>query len=201
MEMGLAIPSENEERDPLQAAALRARAGEAGAFEDLVTLSDLKILGLAWRLLGDRDLAKDAAQEVYLRIHRSLGSFRPSDSFRAWMNRITVHVCFDLMRKRGPFTARLDDLESELALHSGADHAEEALLLDQRRTFVQRALQSLGPAERAALVLRDLEGLSAEEVGRALGIKAATVRGHASTARAKLQALCARWTSNPGRQP
>lgn len=189
MEEGIAVPSRAATEDPIQAAALRARGGDAIAFEELVALTDLKILGLAWRLLGDRDLARDAAQEVYLRLHRSLGSFRPTESFRAWSHRITVNVCFDLMRKRGPF---MDPIEESEVAHPGADHAEEALLLDQRRALVQRALASLGPAERAAIVLRDMEGLSTEEAARVLGVKPATLRGQVSIARAKLQALCAK---------
>ena len=199
MEEWLAAPSGTSGREPLDAVMLRVRKGDPGAFEELMALTDLKVLGVAWRLLGDRDLAKDAAQEVYLRIHRSLGSYRPSESFRAWMHRITVNVCFDLMRKRGPRMASFDDLDCLDHAHPGAEQADEALLLDQRRALVRRALQSLSPAERAALVLRDIEGFSTEETAKALGVRPATVRGQISNARAKVQTFCARWTSpNPG---
>jgi len=199
MEEGRAVPSGANDTDPLQAAALRARAGESGAFEQLVSLTDLKILGLAWHLLGDRDLARDAAQEVYLRIHRSFSSFRPSESFRAWMHRITVNVCFDLMRRRGPLTDSLNEIHE--AVHAHGDHAEESLLLDQRRALMQGALRSLAPAERAALVLRDLEGLSTEEAARALGIRPATLRGQVSVARAKVQRICAKALRSKGGTP
>lgn len=198
MEEGIAVPSGAAIEDPIQAAALRAQGGDASAFAELVALTDLKILGLAWRLLGDRDLARDAAQEVYLRLHRSLGSFRPSESFRAWSHRITVNVCFDLMRKRGPFPISVD--ECELA-HPGAELAEEALLLEQRRALIQRALTRLEPAERAAIVLRDLEGLSTEDAARTLGVKPATLRGQVSTARAKLRELCAKAVRPSGGRP
>ena len=195
MEEGTVVPSGVSGRDPLAAVVLRVRGGEPGAFEELMALTDLKVLGVAWRLLGDRDLAKDAAQEVYLRIHRSLRSYRVSESFRAWMHRITVNVCFDLMRKRGPRMVSFEDLDCLDHAHPGAEQAEEALLQDQRRTLVRRALQSLSAAERAALVLRDIEGLSTEETAKALGVRPATVRSQISNARAKVQAFCARWTS------
>ena len=65
--------------------------------------------------------------------------------------------------------------------------------MDQRRALVRRALHSLTPAERAALVLRDMEGLSTEETAKALGVRPATVRSQVSNARAKVQAFCARW--------
>lgn len=200
MESRITAPAGASSLDPLEAIVLRLRQGEEAAFGDLMALTDLRILSVSWRILGDRDLAKDAAQEVYLRIHRSLGTYRPGESFRAWMHRITVNVCFDLARKRGPFMDDLADLDGAHA-HPG-DHAEEALLADQRRAIVRRALRALSPAERAALVLRDIEGLSTEEAAAALGVKPATLRGQVSDARAKVQAFCARATRpRPGGRP
>ena len=200
MEDGIAAPAGASSLDPLEAVVLRLQRGDGAAFEELMALTDLRVLGVAWRILGDRDLARDAAQEVYLRIHRSIGSYRAGESFRAWMHRITVNACFDLARKRGPFMDDVADLEGPHA-HAG-DHAEEALLLDQRRALLRRALQSLSPAERAALVLRDIEGLSTEEAAAALGVKPATLRSQISAARAKVQTLCARWLrTTPGGRP
>ncbi|HTL98518.1 MAG TPA: RNA polymerase sigma factor [Holophagaceae bacterium] len=190
----MAVPSGMSGRDPLDAVAHRAREGEPGAFEELMALTDLKVLGVAWRILGDRDQARDAAQEVYLRIYRSLAGYRPTEGFRAWMHRITVNVCFDHMRKRGPRMASFEDQEGLDHAHPGGEHPEEALLLDQRRALVRQALQTLPAAERAALVLRDLEGLSTEEAAKALGVRPATVRSQISNARAKVQAFCARRT-------
>jgi RNA polymerase sigma-70 factor (ECF subfamily) len=189
-----AAPSGTSGGELLDDVVLRVREGDPRAFEELMALTDLKVLGVAWRILGDRDLAKDAAQEVYLRIHRSIGGYRPGESFRAWMHRITVNACFDLARKRGPRMASFDDLDGLDHAHPGAEHADEALLMDQRRALVRRALQSLSPAERAALVLRDMEGLSTEETAKALGVRPATVRSQISNARAKVQAFCARLT-------
>lgn len=200
MEEGIAALAGAPSPDPLDAVVLRLRAGEGEAFGELMALTDLRVLGVAWRILGDRDLAKDAAQEVYLRIHRSIAGFRPGESFRAWMHRITVNVCFDLARKRGPFMVDFADLEGAHA-HAG-DPAEEALLADQRRALIRRALRTLSPAERAALVLRDIEGLSTEEAATALGVKPATLRSQVSAARAKVQAFCARATRPlPGGRP
>jgi RNA polymerase sigma-70 factor (ECF subfamily) len=80
--------------------------------------------------------------------------------------------------------------------------AEEAVLLEQRRVLLQRALGTLTPAERSALVLRDLEGLSTEEVARALGVRPVTVRSQISNARTKLNAFCARLLrTQPGGLP
>ena len=199
MEAWTAAPSGE---DALEMAVLRVRAGEAGAFEALMALTDRHILGIAWRLLGDRDQARDAAQEVYLRIHRSIASYRPGQGFRPWMHRITVNVCFDHLRKRGPFMDAFEEAQDSVHARADVAHPEETLLLEQRKILLRRALGSLTPAERAALVLRDIEGLSTEETAAALGVRPATVRSQISAARAKVQAFCARRSrAVPGGRP
>ncbi len=172
----------------VEASILRIRAGELEAFEDLMVLIEGKVLAVAWRLLGDREPARDAAQETFLRIYRSLDRFRLGEDFHGWCYRITVNVCLDHLKARGPVSPELPEVPDP---HQ-AD-PEEAVLLDQRRALVRQALGSLTPAERAALVLRDLEGLDTEAVARALGVRAVTVRSQVSSARAKVQRFCSRF--------
>ncbi len=191
MDEGLAALPEASADDPLEPLICRIRAGDVEAFEDLLARTEGRVLALAWRILGDRHLAEDAAQETYLRVFRSLNSFRLGERFEAWMVRIAVNVCFDLARKRGPAPALMESLEV-LEGDAAPMGAEEAVLLDQRRALVRQAVAALPPAERAALVLRDLEGLSTEEAARILGVRPVTVRSQAASARAKVQAFCAR---------
>jgi RNA polymerase sigma-70 factor (ECF subfamily) len=191
MDEGISSLPEAQANDPLEQLIRRIRAGEMEAFEELMARTEARILTLAWRILGDRHLAEDAAQETYLRIFRSLKTFRLGERFEGWMIRIVVNVCYDLSRKRGPRPMPveiLDSVEGETA----AMGAEEAVLLHQRRSLVRQALMTLPPAERAALVLRDLEGLSTDAAARILGLRPVTVRSQAATARAKVQAFCAR---------
>jgi RNA polymerase sigma-70 factor (ECF subfamily) len=169
----------------------RTLGGELEAFDTLMILAEPRVLGVAWRLLGNRDQARDAAQEVFLRIFRSLASFRQGENFQAWMYRITVNVCADHARKRGPAMAAPEVLESATHAHPGAEAAEETVLLAERRALVRQALDTLTAAERAALVLRDLEGLSTNEVARTLGVQPVTIRSQLSTGRAKVQLFCA----------
>lgn len=182
---------------PVEGAIVRILGGEIEAFEELMLHTEKQILGLAWRILRDRDLARDAAQETYLRIYRSLDRFRRGENFQAWMYRIAVNVCCDQMKKRGPFMARAESLETPAHAHPGSETAEDAILLEQRRTMVRQALGTLSPAERSALVLRDLEGLSTDEVAQILGIRAVTVRSQISSARGKVRAFCARLMRRP----
>ena len=177
--------------DPLESLVRRILAGEMEAFEELMARTEARVLALAWRILGDRHLAEDAAQETYLRIFRSMNAFRLGERFEAWMIRIAVNVCYDLARKRGPHPLPVETLE-RIEGDAAAMNAEETILLQQRRAMVQRALVSLPQAERAALVLRDLEGLSTEETARILGVRPVTIRSQAASARSKVQAFCAR---------
>jgi len=187
--------------DPLEPLIRRILAGDTGAFETLMAHTEARVLALSWRILGDRHLAEDAAQETFLRVFRSLGSFRLGEPFEAWLIRIAVNVCHDLSRKRGPLPVPVAAMEG-LAGDGAPMDAEEAILLHQRRTLVRRALASLPQAERTALVLRDIEGHSTEEVARILGVRPATIRSQVASARAKVQAACSRLMKpSPGGQP
>lgn len=191
----LSLPEEPAD-DPLGALVHRIRSGEVDAFGDLMALTESRILSVAWRILGDRHLAEDAAQETYLRVFRSLNTFRLGERFEAWLVRIAVNVSYDLARKRGPQPVPVEVLEV-LEGDAAPMGAEEAVLLHQRRALVQQALATLPQAERAALVLRDLEGFTTEEVARILGVRPVTIRSQVSSARAKVQAFCARLMNAP----
>ncbi len=191
MEAGLNLPPAAPAPDPLEPLIRRIRAGEVEPFEELMAHTEARILALAWRILGDRHLAEDAAQETYLRVFRSLHTFRLGERFEAWLIRIAVNVCNDLARKRGPLPVRMETLEA-LEGDAAIMNAEETALLQQRRALVRQALAQLPQAERAALVLRDLEGHSTEEVARILGVRPVTIRSQVASARSKVQAFCAR---------
>ena len=187
MEVSATLPN------PADLLVEKVRAGDLEAFEGLMQLTEKLVVGVAWRILGNRDLARDAAQETFLRVFRSLDRFRLGESFQAWICQITVNVCRDLVRKRGPVSVDLEDMDSLPQEHGNAvpkAGAEEALLLAERRALVQEALVSLSPGERTALILRDIEGFSTEEVARVLGVRPVTIRTQVSSARSKIRAYC-----------
>lgn len=188
------------EADPstlLSSLAERARTGEAAAFEQLMTRTQHGVAATAWRLLGNREDTRDATQETYLRAYKYLHSYRAGHDFQGWLYRVTVNVCRDMLRAgRGAAsrTSSFDDERAGAALDTlaGDDDTEQATLLAQRRAIVGRALASLPEKERTAVVLRDLEGLSTEEVARMMKTRPATVRSQVSTGRAKLKLYCDR---------
>jgi RNA polymerase sigma-70 factor (ECF subfamily) len=178
----------------LAALVERARLGDAHAFDRLMLETQEKVLSVAWRLLGSREDARDAAQEVYVRVYRHLSRFRAGKDLQGWLYRITVNVCRDAFRRR----RRSPIVDVEAPEPSVRASAEETLLLAERRSSVLKALDCLPVKERAALVLRDLEGLSSEEVARILGSRPGTVRAQVASARAKIRAHCERVFRNGG---
>lgn len=179
--------------DHLGSLVERARDGDLEAFESLLSATERRVLSLAYRLLGSRDQARDAAQEVYLRVYRSLKGFRRGEDFNGWLYRITVNVCRDLWSRPG----RAASLEAEteagrLAEPSQPSRTEDELLRAERWRLVRRALETLPSSERAALVLRDIEGLTSDEVARHLGNRPGTVRAQVASARQKVRRYCAR---------
>lgn len=185
--------------DRLSALAARARAGDRAAFEELIVSTERRVAATAWRLLGDREDARDAAQETYLRAYKYLAGFRPGHDFHGWLYRITVNVCRDMLRARRaepldetPLESLTDGQEAAALQWGGAAgmDAEASALLAQRRAIVRLALARLPEKERTAVVLRDLEGRTTEEVARLMKTRPATVRSQVSTARVKLRAFC-----------
>src|SRR5260370_28851021 len=103
-----ALPSACEEgsADYFAVLVARVRAGDALAFERIMLTTEKRVVSIAWRMLGNREDARDAAQEVYLRVFKYLSRFRAGEDFRGWLYRITVNVCHDFARKRS-WTAAL----------------------------------------------------------------------------------------------
>jgi len=170
----------------------RAKAGDHEAFEALLIRHERVVLRTALRLLGRLDMAQDAAQEVFLRLHKYLGRFDDGRELGPWLYQVVVNVCHDLRRRSGGMgmvaledAPEPSDARSTAAVEAGVD-------LDRRRRIVARALESLPEKERAALVLRDVEGLPTSEVARILGSSETTVRSQVSTGRVKVKKLVER---------
>jgi RNA polymerase sigma-70 factor (ECF subfamily) len=164
----------------------RAIAGDVSAFEQILLRYERRVLSVAWRLLGKQEDAQDAAQEVFLRAFRYLHRFDRRRPFEPWLIKMTVNVCHDVGRKRHGYEVLDPDfLRSTSDPHSDL-HSEE------QKQILRRALQELPEKERAAIVLRDIEGLSTAEVAEILGSSEPTVRSQISNARLKIRKMLKR---------
>ena len=115
-----ACPATDARDDVLEQAIVRARQGDLEAFDIIIRRSERRVVSVAWRILGDEDDARDAAQEVFLRVFRYLGSFRAGESFPAWLYRIAINTCRDARRGKSLRLARFPSIGE-----SGEDLAEE----------------------------------------------------------------------------
>ena len=173
-----------------QEALGRAQRGEHGAFDELIVRHQGRVLMTARRLLGSREDAQDAAQEVFLRLYRHLHRVDPKRPLLPLLYRMTVNVSHDMRRRRhGNSTVAVEDLAAASeALAPGNLSART-----EQKQLLAAALETLTPKERAALVLRDLEGLSTAEVANALRSSETTVRSQISSARVKIRKFLDRY--------
>lgn len=166
-----------------------ARSGDLPAFERLMRQYERLVLVTALRLAGNLPDAQDVSQDVFLKLYRNLGKLTSEEAVASWLYRVTVNACHDLRRRRRPE----DPMEHSVPLLSGDADPHEALAESERSRVLELSLRMLPEKERAALVLRDLEGLSTEEVARVLGSSEATVRSQVCKARVKIKGFVARY--------
>jgi RNA polymerase sigma factor, sigma-70 family len=196
----MALPGNALTRNQTALALLveRATAGDTAAFEQIMIHSQQRVMAMSWRILGNEADARDASQEVFLRVYKYLRRFKQDQDFFAWVYRITVNVCRDLLKKRQHESERFraldgDSSEEMLEIPFVHEDAEQTLIQAQRRELISRAIATLPFKERASIVLRDVEGLSTDEVARVLKSSSTTVRSQISSARRKIRDYCRRY--------
>ena len=173
----------------------KAKKGDQGAFEQLVLYNQNRVYSLALRLLGDREEAADLAQEAFVKAWQGLSSFQGESSFSTWVYRLTTNVCIDHLRKKKRREAvepavSLDDEDSGWAEPADWEgDPQKQLERSERGKALARALERLPEWQRRALVLRELSGLSYQEIGEALDIDLGTVKSRIARARLNLRKI------------
>ena len=181
----------------------RAVAGDTSAFEQIMIHSQQRVMAMTWRMLGNEADARDASQEVFLRVYKYLGRFKQDQDFFAWLYQITVNVCRDMSKKRQRHNDRftsLDarDVEEVYSVPAQQDDADEVFLHAEQRELISRAMATLPDKERASIVLRDVEGLTTDEVAQIMKSSSTTVRSQISTGRKKIKTYCEQYLRRKG---
>jgi RNA polymerase sigma factor (sigma-70 family) len=144
-----------------------------------------RVYRLAYRLTGNSHDAEDLTQETFIRVFRSLASYKPG-TFEGWLHRITTNLFLDMVRRRARI--RMEALPEDSDRIAGQGPEPEQVFSDTHLDpLLQEALDELPPEFRAAVVLCDVEGLSYEEIGATLGVKLGTVRSRIHRGRAALR--------------
>jgi len=171
--------------------AERHRCGDPQAFNEVYARFEEMVFNLAFRLSGNYEEAADLTQEIFLRIYRHLGSFGGRSSLKTWIFRIAVNHCRDRLSRWRPLTQPLGDdpSEGEVAYADPSRGPEELAVAADEGRRVTEGLAKLPPVFREAVVLRDIEGLSYEEIAEVLGVRIGTVRSRIARGRDHLRAL------------
>lgn len=164
----------------------RIKSGDRTAFEAIVKRYQDRIYNLCLYMLKDRQNAQEAAQDVFVKAFRNLENFQPRASLYTWLYRISINTSIDHLRKLPSATAADGALTG---LSSGAPSPERCLEAKETTAVVQNALQELSPELRAAIVLREMEGLAYDEIAATLHISIGTVKSRIARAREALHRL------------
>ena len=172
----------------------KVQSGDRAAFEKLVNEYQAKIYNLALRMTGSRDDAYDMTQDAFIKAYRSIGDFRSESSFYVWLYRLAVNVCLDFLRaekKRAHVSlTELDETDnSELEIPDERFDPQTEAEKAELRQAVRRGLLKLPDEYRAILILREIDGLSYDEIGSVLSLEPGTVKSRIFRARKKLCAI------------
>jgi RNA polymerase sigma-70 factor (ECF subfamily) len=193
VELDAPLPVEADNDHPL---VTRAQGGDTAAFEALVRRYERWVFTLTLRMVGDRGEAEDMAREVFLKAYRGLSRFRGTARFSTWLYAIASHHCLNHLRARrhrpeacagGTEGLRGDELPAADLLPDGAPRADTLLERADLARIVQTELASLTGDHRLILILRDIQGMSYEEIAEMLGVELGTVRSRLHRARAELR--------------
>jgi RNA polymerase sigma-70 factor (ECF subfamily) len=197
LEQVAAAPSD-EARQTVETQFLeRLRARETAAFDRLIEERSSEIYSLLYRLTEDAEEARDLTQETFLRVFQSIDRFRGDADLKTWIYRIAINQARNRWRswrrRRGDTTLSLDAQESHderplsARLPSGGNNPEQETLAHERQTALRNALRTMGRSYRETVILRDVEGLSYEEIAAALEISIGTVKSRLARGRLELR--------------
>jgi len=173
----------------------RVLQGDVNAFERLVTEYEKAVYAIAQRMTGNAEDAADMTQETFIKAYNSLQSFRGDSKFSVWLYRIASNVCLDFLRSRSrkpTVSLSVEDDEGEEGQLDIADESQSPELLMERgltRDAVRRGLDTLPPDYRQILLLREIQGLSYDEIAAVLEIEVGTVKSRIFRARKRLCAF------------
>ena len=167
----------------------QGQQGDLDSFNQLVELYQGQVYNLALRMLGDGDLAADAAQQTFISAYRSIRGFRGGD-FRSWLLRIVANACRDMLRAakaRKAISLEALELTSAMTPVSREESPEEYAMRQELGTELRKGLDALSHDHRLVLVLVDIQGFSYEEAARLMRTSVGTVKSRLSRARAQMR--------------
>jgi RNA polymerase sigma-70 factor, ECF subfamily len=169
----------------------RIAAGDMEAFRLLVEAHQTRVIGTISKMLGSEAEAEDLAQQVFIRVWKSAGRYRPTAKFTTWLFRITRNLVFNELRRRRHFVEPKDDLPEPT--ERSEKEPDQVLLEGELQTAIQEAINQLPEAQRLAIVLRRYENLPYEEIAQVMGTTVPAVKSILFRARTELRERLAKY--------
>lgn len=169
----------------------RAANGDGAAFSELMAQHESRMYAVTLRMCANREDAQDCLQDAMLRIYRAIGSFKGQSAFSTWIYRITMNTCLDELRRRKSRNASsLDNLlESGWSPTDESDVPERHAIVSEQRRTIDMAIAQLPEDMRAAVILRDIQGHSYDEIAAMLDANIGTVKSRISRGRERLRQI------------
>jgi RNA polymerase sigma-70 factor, ECF subfamily len=202
---GIMYPDEltlpKDDSSVTQGAILEQANSKIGlSFDELFERYKSMVFGLVFQILGDREEALDVSQEVFLTIYRKMDTFRGESSLKTWIYCIAAHRAanrcrwWNRLRRKGTISldehlSKSPDQELAWNFKSKDKSPEDALLLREERSEIERLLQELPMQQRIAVIMRDIEELSYEEIAESLNVSLGTVKSRIARGRETLKRL------------
>lgn len=156
----------------------RAKAGDEEAFEAIFQLYERQIYGFIYRMMGNAEDANDLTQECFIRAYKALPQTTDDLNISAWLHRIASNACLDVLRRRQRIRwLPWESHKHEHLLHGKSlDEPERNALRNETQVQVQEVISQMSPRNRMALILREYEGMSCEEIGQIMGLSRSAVK-------------------------
>ncbi len=168
---------------------IEASEGSVESFEKIYRAYSDFVYNVAFRVVNNIDEAQEVTQEVFIAVYRNLKGFKFKSSFKTWVYRITINSAINFAKKRSKERSRIVEFNDKSEFNTTVDSVSEKIEEEQHEKILSTLLEALNPDQRACVVLRNIEGLSYQEIAESLNININTVRSRLKRAREKLITL------------
>lgn len=173
----------------------KIKEGDIRSFELLISEYQVYAYNVAYRMLGNEEDAKDITQEALIKVYKSIHKFKETSNFSTWLYRIVMNTCKDELKKRKEVTLSLDkEIETDdgtVSLEIGDERLNPSVVVERNEVghVVQEAISALPDANRIVIVLRDIQGLSYEEISQVIKEPIGTVKSRINRGRGQLKKI------------
>lgn len=172
----------------------RVKKGDIDAFEEIIAKYEKRVFGLIYNVIKNENEIEDVAQEVFMKVYKNIDKFKGNSSLYTWIYRITTNLCLDYIKKKKEVIyidekLQLDDGEVDFQIPSDEKLQDELYEEKELKEKLQKSIAKLPEKQQMMIVLRDIKGLSYEEISEILEMKLGTVKSQINRARLKLKDL------------